>query len=350
MGARIAVVTGKGLADLIRERFGIRIAMVVFFCLALANMGTIVANMSAIKITSMMFGLPPIPLMLLIITVSYLFIFKGSYKSNQNIFLLSALFYFFYLISAFKSKPDWNLALTSVAIPKGIQLNKDYIFGAIAVLGTTITPWGQFFVNSFIIDKKIGLSRLKFTQIETFFGAFLTNFFSFFMIVATAATLFVNKIVLISGEQAALAIKPFAGNLAGTLFGLGLLNAGFMGIVIVSLSTAYAFAEFFGVEGSIDAPADRGKLFYGLFLFQLLLAFVIVMIPSVSLFKIVFYTQSLNGAILPFVFYFLLKITNDKDLMGVNINSKWYNYFAIVSSVVIVFASLFTIISSFFHG
>jgi Mn2+/Fe2+ NRAMP family transporter len=119
-----------------------------------------------------------------------------------------------------------------------------------------------------------------------------------------------------------------------------------MGIVIVSLSTAYAFAEFFGVEGSIDAPADRGKLFYGIFLFQLLLAFAIVMIPSVSLFKIVFYTQSLNGAIMPFVFYFLLKITNDKDLMGVNINSKWYNYFATVSSVVIVFASLFTIISS----
>jgi len=122
-----------------------------------------------------------------------------------------------------------------------------------------------------------------------------------------------------------------------------------MGIVIVSLTTAYAFAEFFGVEGSIDATAQKGKLFYGIFLFQLLLAFTIVLLPSISLFKIVFYTQSLNGAILPFVFYFLLKITNDKDLMGVNINSKWYNYFAIISSVVIVFASLFTIISSLFY-
>jgi len=349
MGARIALATGKGLGDLIRERFGIKISMLVFSGLALANMGTIVANMSAIKTTSTMFGLAPIPLMLLIITISYLFISKGSYKTNQNIFLISALFYFTYVISAFKSKPDWNLALTSIVVPKGIQLNKEYVFGAIAVLGTTITPWGQFFVNSFILDKKIGLSKLKFTQLETFFGAFLTDFFSFFMIVATAATLFANKIVLISGEQAALAIKPFAGNLAGTLFGLGMLNAGFMGIVIVSLSTAYVFTEFFGVEGSIDTPAKKGKLFYGIFLFQLLLAFAIVLLPSISLFKIVFYTQSLNGAILPFVFYFLLKITNDKDLMGININSRWYNYFAITASVVIVFASLFTIISTLFH-
>ena len=169
------------------------------------------------------------------------------------------------------------------------------------------------------------------------------------MIVATAATLFINKIPLVSGEQAALAIKPFAGNLASSLFGLGILNAGFMGIVIVSLSTAYAFAEFFGVEGSIDAPADKGRLFYGIFLAQLVLAFLIVILPSISLFKIVFYTQSLNGAILPFVFYFLLKITNDKDLMGRHINSKWYNYFAIISSIVIVLASLFTITANIFN-
>jgi len=169
------------------------------------------------------------------------------------------------------------------------------------------------------------------------------------MIVATASTLYTHGIKLVSGEQAALAIKPFAGELAGTLFGLGILNAGFMGIIIVSLTTAYAFSEFFGYEGSLDAPFKKGKLFYGIFLIQLLIAGSIVMLPSVSLFKIVFYTQSLNGILLPIMFFFLLTITNDKEMMGDHTNKKWYNYFAIISSILIVIASMTTILQNIFH-
>ena len=345
MGVRIATVTGKGLGDLIRERFGIKVSLAVFAGLMIANFGTIIADMSAIKATSLMFGLSPLPVITGIIIISFLFVFKGSYKTNQNIFLISTLFYIAYIISAFKAKPDWNLALTSLIIPKGNVLSKEFIFASIAILGTTITPWGQFFVNSFVIDKKLGLDKLKYVQFETFFGAFLTNFFSFFMIVATASTLFINNIPLISGEQAALSIKPFAGELAGTLFAFGMMNAGFMGIVIVSLTTAYAFAEFFGVEGSLNSTFEQGKTFYFLFLFQLIIAGIIVMIPAVSLFKIVFYTQAINGAIMPFVFFFLLKITNNPSLMGKHTNGKLYNYFVIISSVVIVVASVFTIAS-----
>lgn len=343
MGARIALVTGKGLGDLIREKFGIKVSLLVFLGLALANMGTIIADMSAIKTTAHMFNLPDIVLMTGIIFISFLFIAWGNYKTNQNIFLLSALFYFAYLFSAFKAKPDWNNALLSLITPRQIQFSKEFVLASIAVLGTTITPWGQFFVNSFILDKKITLDKLKYIQLETWFGAFLTDFFSFFMIVATAATLYVNKIPLLSGEQAALAIKPFAGNLAATLFGLGILNAGFMGIVIVSLSTAYAFSEFFGTKGSLDYPFAKSKFFYTMFLGQLILAGLIVLLPSISLFKIVFYTQSINGALLPFVFYFLLKITNNKDLMGIYTNKKWYNYFAIIASIIIILASIFTV-------
>jgi len=168
------------------------------------------------------------------------------------------------------------------------------------------------------------------------------------MIVATAATLFTHGIKLVSGEQAALAIKPFAGELASSLFGLGILNAGFMGIVVVSLTTAYAFSEFFGFEGSLDAPFKKGKLFYGIFLFQLLLAGSIVMLPSISLFTVVFYTQSLNAILLPILFYFLLTVSNDKEMMGEHTNNKWYNYFAIISIVLIVFASLATFLQMVF--
>lgn len=346
MGVRIATVTGKGLGDLIRERYGIRISLVVFIGLMLANLGTIIANFSALKATAMMFSLPAVPVIFGMVVISFLFVFKGSYKTNQNIFLLSTLFYIAYIISAFKARPDWGLALTSLVYPRGIELSKEFIFGSIAVLGTTITPWGQFFVHSFVIDKKLGIEKLPYVQFETYFGAFLTDIFSFFMIVATAATLYVNKIPLLSGEQAALAIKPFAGELAGTLFAVGLFNAAFMGIVIVSLTTAYAFAEFFGIEGSLDSNFENGRTFYFLFLLQLIIAATIVLFPFVSLFKIVFYTQALNGILLPIIFYFLLNITNNPNLMGKYVNGKFYNYFAIISSVIIICAALFTGISA----
>ena len=155
-----------------------------------------------------------------------------------------------------------------------------------------------------------------------------------------------DKISLVSGEQAALAIKPFAGELASVLFGFGILNAGFMGLVVVSLTTAYAFSEFFGVEGSLDKSFGKSKTFYIIFIMQLLIAALIVNIPSVSLFRIVFFTQSLNGILLPAMFFFLLTASNNKDMMGKYINSKWYNYIAIISSIVIIIAAMFTVISN----
>lgn len=346
MGVRIAMVTGKGLGDLVREKYGVVISVFVFLGLTVANLGSIVANFSALKAVFLMFKLPVLPLMIFVLIFSYLLISKGNYRTNQRVFLLAIVLYFSYVFSAFRAQPNWGEALTNLFYPTDLTLNKEYVFGVIAVIGTTITPWGQFFVHSFVIDKKLSVDKLKYTQLETFFGAFLTDFFSFFMIIATAATLFAHNIPLLSGEQAALAIKPFAGEMASLFFGLGLVNAALMGIIIISLTTAYAFSEFFGYEGSLDAPFERGKLFYGIFFAQLIIAFGLVLIPSISLFKIVFYTQSLNGVLLPFVFYFLLKIANNKGLMGKHTNGKFVNILAMFSSVLIVISTLFVVISS----
>lgn len=346
MGVRIGAITGKGLGDIIRERYGVVVALIVFLLLLFANIGTLVADFAALKVVTHLFGLPTIPIIVIVILISYLLISKGSYKTNQRIFLFGTILYISYIISAFKANPDWNKAIFNLVIPTGIKFTKEYIFAAIAVLGTTITPWGQFFINSYIVDKKIQPDKLKYSQLETYFGAFLTDFFSFFMIVATAATLYTHGISLLSGEQAALAIKPFAGEMASTLFGFGLLTAAIMGITIISLSTAYAFSEFFGFVGSLDAPYERGKLFYGLFLFQLITAAFIVFLPFVSLFSIVFFTQSLNAILLPLIFFFLLRITNNKELMGIYTNSKLYNYFVVISSGLIIFASVFVVIST----
>src|SRR5450759_461083 len=212
--------------------------------------------------------------------------------------LLSCVFYLTYIISAVMAKPDWGLAFSNLLYPHGVNFTPDYLKSfliiGMGVLGTTITPWCHFFVSSFVFDKKIDAKNVAYSQVEAYWGAFLTDFFSFFMIVATASTLFVNGIILVSGEQAALAIKPFAGELAGTLFAIGILNAGFMGIVVISLSTAYAFSEFFGISGSLNDSYKKSKTFYILFAMQLIIVGVVVVFTNLSLFKVAIVTQTIN--------------------------------------------------------
>ena len=351
MGMRLTVITHKGLADLIREKFGVRVSIFVFSSLLIANMGTIIVDMSAIKITSALLNLPVIPSIIFLLIIIYLFVTKGNYKLTQNVMLLSCLFYLLYIFSAFKANPDWSLALSNLAYPHGVDFNaaymKDYLIIGMGVLGTTITPWGQFFISSFAYDKKIEAKNVRYSQAETYWGAFLTDFFSFFMIVATAATLYAHKIVLQSGEQAALAIKPFAGELAGTLFAIGILNAGFMGIVIISLSTAYAFSEFFGLSGSLDFSLEQSKSFYYLFSGQLLIAAFAIMMPFVSLFKLAIAAQTLNAMILPLVFFYLIRLTSDKKIMKEHANTNFQRIFAIIGTSIIILASIATLVTLF---
>jgi len=351
MGMRLAVITRKGLADLIREKFGVRAALFMFGALLIANLGTLFTDLSAVKTTSRLLNLPAIPAVLVILVASFLFIVWGNYKLTQSIMLLASLFYLSYIVSAVKANPDWGLAVRNLFYPQGVEFTRpylrDYLLIGMGVLGTTITPWGQYFISSFAFDKKIEKGKINYSQLETYWGAFLTDFFSFFMIVATAATLFVNHIPLETGEQAALAIKPFAGNLAGTLFAVGILNAGFMGVVIVSLSTAYAFAEFFGLSGSLDDSFQKSKTFYILYAMQLLIVAIVVMFTQLSLFKVAVITQTINAIALPLVFYYLIKLTNDKELMGEFKNNKFQKYFAIICTVIIVIASVFTVASYF---
>ncbi len=351
MGMRLTIITRRGLADLIREKYGVRAALFMFGALLIANIGTLVTELSAVKTTSAIFNISPIPAVIAIVLVSFVVITRGNYKVTQNIMLLACLFFLAYIFSAFKARPDWGLATSNLIYPHGVDFTRsymrDFLIIGMGVLGTTITPWGQFFISSFASDKKIEKGKVGLSQLETYWGAFLTDFFSFFMIVATAATLYVNKINLVSGEQAALAIQPFAGKMAGMLFAFGILNAGFMGLVVVSLSTAYAFAEFFGVSGSLDDTFKQSKTFYILYGIQLLTAMLIAIFSSVSLFQIAVVTQIINAIALPLVFYFLIKLTSDRELMGDFVNNKFQKWFSIVCSVIIVIASIFTVASIF---
>jgi Mn2+/Fe2+ NRAMP family transporter len=352
MGVRLTLITRKGLADLIRERWGVRSALFIFAALAIANTGTIIGDMSAIKTTSAMLNIPAFPAIFVVVLVTFIFVTRGNYKLTQSIMLVSCLFYLTYVISAIMAKPDWGLALSNLVYPHGVNFTPDYLKNyliiGMGVLGTTITPWGQFFVSSFVFDKKVDAKNVKYGQAEAYWGAFLTDFFSVFMIVATASTLFVNGIVLVSGEQAALAIKPFAGEMAGTLFAIGILNAGFMGIVVVSLSTAYAFSEFFGLSGSLDTSYNQSRTFYIIFLGQLLVAALVNLFPGISLFQLVITTQAINAMALPLVFFYLIRLTSNKGLMKEYANSKFQRNFAIAGTVVIVIASAATLAAAFF--
>lgn len=351
MGMRLSLVTRKGLGDVIREYYGIRASMFVFICLLIANMGTIVVDVAAFKTTGELLNLPAIPITLILIGATFVIVTKGNYKLTQNIMLLSSLFYLAYVVSAFQSHPDWGLAVSNLIFPHGITFSpeywKNYVIIGLGVLGTTITPWGQFFISSFELDKKIDVSRIKYAQLETYGGAILTNFFSFFMIVATAATLFVHGIPLVSGAQAALAIKPFAGELAGILFAWGIMNAGFMGISVVGLSTAYAFSEFFGLSGGLDTSFTQSKTFYVIFLTQLLVAFGIVLLPGVSLFHVAVASQVLNAMLLPPIFYYLINFTSNPTWMGSKVNTPIQKWLAIGATVAIFAASIFAIAVTF---
>jgi Mn2+/Fe2+ NRAMP family transporter len=351
MGMRLTVATRRGLADSIRERYGVKSSLLIFAALAISNLATIIVDLAAVKTTAAIFHIPDFPVVLAVIGIAFLVITRGNYRQTQNIMLFSCVFFLTYIISAVKAQPDWGLALGNLAFPHGIAFTpsywKDYLVIGMGVLGTTVTPWGQFFISSFAGDKNIERGKILFSQLETYWGAFLTNFFSFFMIVATAATLFVHGIPLVSGDQAAQAIEPFAGKLAGTLFAVGILNAGFIGLLTVSLSTAYSFAEFFGISGSLNDSFKDSKAFYYIFLAQLVIAGLVIFLPGVSLFGIVVASQVLSAVMLPLIFYYLIRLTNDRSLMGEYANNPFQKWFATIASGVILVAAVFTVASIF---
>ena len=349
IGSRVAIVTGKGLGDLIREKYGIRISVLVFGVLYFVNIVVIVQNLGGLKDALHLFNLSEIIFLPLLIGFLILFIAKASYSRVEKIFLFLIVFYFAYFFSAILAKPDWGEVARSIIIPSG-PFNFDYLYTAVAVLGTTVTAWGQFFINSYVKDKKLTIDKLPYNKWEVYIGAILTDLFSLFMMVAVTVTIFSHGITITNAAEAAMAIKPFAGELAGALFGAGLLVAGFIGAAIVPLATAYAFSEFFGFEGSLDVSFSKSRLFYGFFIFQILLGFIIIIIPAVSLFKITLYADFLNGIFLPIIFFFLYKFSNSESLMGKYKNSKLQNFLLITCAIVITIASLVGGFGKILHG
>lgn len=338
IGARMAIVAEKGLADLIREQYGVRISIVMYTFLFLVNLVVVIMDVAGLKAALSLFGLHPTLFLPAIIAGLFLFVVLANYSVIERFFFVLIGFFATYVVSAFLAKPDWLYATTSLVVPRG-EFSTHFLFVAIAIIGTTVTAWGQFFINSYVKDKHLSVENLKYNRMEIYLGALVTVMLTFFTMVAVSATLHAHGIRITEAADAALAIKPFAGPFAGVLFATGLLFAGILGCIIVALTTAYAFSEFFGYSGSLDENFKKSRLFYTTLLIQLSLATIVALMPGVSLFAITLVANFINGAILPVIFYFLYQFSNNEAIMGRYTNTKTQNWMLIGSAVIIIFAS-----------
>ncbi len=349
IGARIAVIARKGLGDLIREHYGIKVSMLIFLIYYIVNQGVVLQNISGLKASYQLFNLPWKFLLILTCFFLILFVVNFNYKKIQKIFLLLTFFYASYVIVAVLIRPDWPSVIKETFLPQKIKPNLGYWFTLIAVLGTTVTAWGQFFVASYVNDKKLSVDQLKYEKVEIYLGAFITNFFSFMIAVSVAGTLFASHIVVNDAQTAALALKPLAGDLTFILFASGLFGASLLGLTIIPLATAYVFSELFGYEGSLDTDFKRGKLFYAFFSIQILIALVIALFPQVNLFQLTLYVDFLNGAMLPVIFYFLIKFAENKEIMGYHVLNKFEKIFLRAAAVVITLAVIIASAGKILH-
>lgn len=335
MGARMGIVTRRGLGALIREHFDIRLTTFAIVTMLIANLGTTVAEFAGIASSLEIFGISKyisVPLMAILIS---LLVIKWSYRRVEKIFLLSAVVYICYVISGYLAHPNWGLAARNIVSPS-FKMSAGYILAFIATAGTTITPWGQFFIQSYVADKSLALNKINYEKAEVYFGAFLTDFISFFIIVACAATLWVHKQPINGAEDAARALAPLAGRFASTLFAFGLWNASMLGAAILPLTSAYAACEAFGWEAGVDRSLSEASRFYGIYAFLIVAGSIIVLIPRMPLFNLLFLCSALNGILLPITLIFVLILINDKTIMGRYTNTRIFNLIAWITVIVLI--------------
>jgi NRAMP (natural resistance-associated macrophage protein)-like metal ion transporter len=343
MCARMGVVTGKGLSDLIREEFGFRITFVMMILLVIVNFGNVIAEFSGIAGSMQLFHVSKYLSVPICAFLVWILIVKGDYKSVEKIFLIASVFYIAYIIAGVLSRPDWHLALVETVKlpPRGVWRDKSYVYMTVGVIGTTITPWMQFYLQSSIVEKGVSVRQYKATRLDVIVGSIFTDLVAWFIVVACAATLFVHGMRNIGDpSDAAQAMKPLAGDYAFILFAAGLFNASLFAASILPLSTAYTVCEGLGFESGLDKSFREARFFYWFYSLLLASGAAIVLIPNFPLVKFSILSQVLNGVLLPIVMIFMLRLINKHDLMGKHTNSHWFNGIAWLTAIIVIALSL----------
>ncbi len=343
MVARMGVVTGKGLADLIRENFGVKTTFFVMIALILANIGNVIANFAGIAAAGQIFGISKYLLVPVAALGIWLMVLKGNYKSVEKIFLWACIFYVTYIISGFMAKPDWSEIAKNTFVPS-IQFSIPYVIMLVGLIGTTIAPWMQFYLQSSIVEKGIKLDEYKYSKWDVIIGNIITDVVAFFIIVASAI-LFFNGVGIETVKDAAVALAPLAGSYATILFAVGLLNASIFAASIIPLSTAYYVAEAFGFESGVNKSFKDAPLFYVLYTLLVFISAAVILIPRLPLITVMYLSQVANGVLLPFLLIYMLKLVNKKRLMGEYVNSKLQNWISYGSVALIICLTLILVAS-----
>ena len=339
MTARMGAVTGKGLSDLIREEFGFRLTFFLMVALVVTNFGNIVAEFAGVASSLELFGLTKYVVVPVAAAVVWLMVVRGTYSSVEKLFLIASGFYVCYIIAGLLAHPDWKAAaVATVSRPSTIGIrNYGYLYMVIGLVGTTIAPWMQFYLQASIVEKGVTARQYAASRWDVILGCVFTDIVAWFIIVACAATLYANGHHDIgSATDAAQALRPLAGEYAYLLFAAGLFNASLFAASILPISTAYAVCEGLGFESGLDKQFHEAPVFYWLYTLLIVLGAAVLLAPRLPLVYVAVLSQVANGIVLPFVLIFMLLLTNDRELMGEHTNSRTFNVIAWATVVVVI--------------
>jgi Mn2+/Fe2+ NRAMP family transporter len=335
MCARMGTITGKGLADLIRETYGVKASVLVLVPLVAANLANTAGEFAGIAAGFEIFGLSRYIAVPLCAFGVWWLVVHGSYRAVEKFYLFFCVLFVTYIISGILARPQWADVFASVTRPT-FSMEGDFVTMVVTVIGTTIAPWMQFYQQSAIRDKKLHADSLPFSRIDTYIGCFLTNFVSFFIVVCCGAVLFPAGIAVDTADQAAVALAPLAGKYCSLLFATGLINASLMAASILPLTTAYAVAESIGLESSLEDKADEARPFYIFYTIMIVIGAVIVLLPRADFMKIMLVSQTANGVLLPLILIFMLRLVNNPKVMGKHVNSPIENVVTISQAAVLI--------------
>jgi Mn2+/Fe2+ NRAMP family transporter len=339
MCARMGAVTGKGLSDLIREEFGLRITFLMMIGILITNFGNVIAEFAGIAGSMELFGVSKYYSVPICAVIVWLIVVKGQYKSVEKVFLAASFFYITYIFAGLLAKPAWIEALTATVKPPHLQAfrQESYLYMVIGVVGTTIAPWMQFYLQSSVVEKGVTRRQYKASKLDVVVGCIFTDVVAWFIIVACAATLYLHGHRDIrDAADGAQALRPLAGDYAYILFSLGLFNASLFAASILPLSTAYTVCEGLGFESGVGRKFSEAPVFYWLYTALIVAGGAVILIPGLPLVKITVLSQVVNGAVLPFVLVFMLLLINKKELMGEYANKPTFNTIAWATTVIMI--------------
>jgi len=343
------VVTGKTLADLIREKFGVRPMFFLLVALLVADLGNTVAEFAGWASALEIFGVSKYISVPVGAAVVWFLVVKGTYRVVEKVFLFACTIYFTYIVSAYLAHPDWGQVGRSLVTPT-LRIDGAYLTMIIGVVGTTIAPWMQFYLQSAVVEKNIRVEDYKYCRTDVIVGCVVTDVVALFIIVACGATLYTKGIHIEDAKDAAMALAPLAGKYASTLFAIGLANASLFAASILPLATAYYVCEGMGWESGIDKDFRSAPQFFWIYTGLIVLGALIILIPNAPLVLIMYFSQVVNGMLLPFVLIFMLKLINDPELMEEHVNSRTFNGIAWTSTVVMIVLTALLVIVTIFPG